>query len=57
MTVASTTKRWLVGVVLVKDSRDRLVCKSHMTNSRLTDPEVLEARYPVRLERFGIRSG
>ena len=31
--------------------------QSHMTNSRLTDPEVLEARYPVRLERFGIRSG
>ena len=28
-----------------------------MTNSRLTDPEVLEARYPVRLERFAIRSG
>ena len=31
--------------------------QAHMTNSRLTDPEVLEARYPVRLERFGIRSG
>ena len=31
--------------------------QSHMTNSRLTDPEVLEARYPVRLERFAIRSG
>jgi len=28
---------------------------SHMTNSRLTDPEVLELRYPVRLERFAIR--
>ncbi|WP_163849287.1 hydantoinase B/oxoprolinase family protein [Pseudooceanicola aestuarii] len=26
----------------------------HMTNSRLTDPEVLESRYPVVLERFGI---
>ena len=26
---------------------------SHMTNSRITDPELLEARYPVRLERFG----
>ena len=25
--------------------------QSHMTNSRLTDPEVLEERYPVRLER------
>lgn len=26
----------------------------HMTNSRLTDPEVLELRYPVMLEFFGI---
>ena len=31
--------------------------QSHMTNSRITDPEVLEARLPVRLERFGIRHG
>lgn len=30
---------------------------THMTNTRITDPEVLEARYPVRLERFGIRAG
>ncbi|HJP35799.1 MAG TPA: hydantoinase B/oxoprolinase family protein [Gammaproteobacteria bacterium] len=30
---------------------------THMTNSRLTDPEVLEWRFPVRLERFEIRSG
>ncbi|MDH3627758.1 MAG: hydantoinase B/oxoprolinase family protein [Acidobacteriota bacterium] len=30
---------------------------SHMTNTRITDPEVLERRYPVRLERFGIRRG
>ncbi len=28
----------------------------HMTNSRLTDPEVLESRFPVRLEAFRIRS-
>jgi 5-oxoprolinase (ATP-hydrolysing) len=28
---------------------------THMTNSLLTDPEVLEARYPVRLEQFGFR--
>ena len=27
----------------------------HMTNTRITDPEVLELRYPVRLERFAIR--
>ena len=30
---------------------------THMTNSRLTDPEVLEWRFPVLLESFGIRSG
>lgn len=29
----------------------------HMTNTRLTDPEVLESRYPVILERFSIRRG
>jgi 5-oxoprolinase (ATP-hydrolysing) len=28
-----------------------------MTNSRLTDPEILETRYPVLLERFSIRTG
>jgi len=28
---------------------------SHMTNTRITDPEILELRYPVRLERFEIR--
>ena len=30
---------------------------THMTNSRLTDPEVLEWRYPVRVEAFRIRAG
>jgi len=30
---------------------------THMTNSRLTDPEVLEWRFPVRLETFHIRRG
>jgi 5-oxoprolinase (ATP-hydrolysing) len=29
---------------------------THMTNSRLTDPEVLELRYPVRVEEFSIRA-
>ena len=28
-----------------------------MTNSRLTDPEVLETRFPVLVERFAIRRG
>lgn len=30
---------------------------SHMTNTRITDPEILEHRYPVRLDRFAIRRG
>ena len=30
---------------------------THMTNSRLTDPEILERRHPVRLEAFGVRRG
>ncbi|HWW21139.1 MAG TPA: hydantoinase B/oxoprolinase family protein, partial [Steroidobacteraceae bacterium] len=31
--------------------------QTHMTNSRLTDPEVLESRFPVLLESFCIREG
>ncbi|WP_240759082.1 hydantoinase B/oxoprolinase family protein [Lichenicoccus roseus] len=31
--------------------------QSHMTNTRMTDPEVLERRFPVRLEAFAIRRG
>jgi 5-oxoprolinase (ATP-hydrolysing) len=31
--------------------------QTHMTNTRMTDPEVLELRYPVRQELFGIRVG
>ncbi|WP_298668618.1 hydantoinase B/oxoprolinase family protein [uncultured Sphingomonas sp.] len=30
---------------------------THMTNTRITDPEILEMRYPVRLDRFAIRRG
>src|SRR5262249_9578781 len=33
------------------------VVQTHMTNSRLTDPEVLEWRFPVRLESYRIRAG
>ena len=32
------------------------VVQTHMTNSRMTDPEVLEWRFPVRLESYEIRS-
>jgi 5-oxoprolinase (ATP-hydrolysing) len=31
--------------------------QTHMTNTRMTDPEILELRYPVRLEEFAIRRG
>jgi len=30
---------------------------THMTNTAITDPEILEQRYPVRLRRFAIRKG
>jgi 5-oxoprolinase (ATP-hydrolysing) len=33
------------------------VVQTHMTNSRLTDPEVLEFRFPVRLESYTLRQG
>ncbi len=33
------------------------VVQTHMTNSRLTDPEVFEFRFPVRLESYEIRHG
>ena len=33
------------------------VVQTQMTNSRLTDPEILELRFPVRLERYIIRRG
>ena len=31
--------------------------QTHMTNSRLTDPEVLETRFPVLVEQFAVRRG
>jgi 5-oxoprolinase (ATP-hydrolysing) len=31
--------------------------QTHMTNSRLTDPEVLEFRFPVRLDSYSLRAG
>lgn len=30
---------------------------THMTNTRITDPELLERRYPLRVERFAVRRG
>jgi 5-oxoprolinase (ATP-hydrolysing) len=43
------------GETLCFDGTD--VVQTHMTNSRLTDPEVLEWRFPVLLESFEIRHG
>ena len=48
-------KRTPEGVLGGFDGAD--VVQTHMTNSRLTDPEVLEWRFPVRLESFEIRHG
>ncbi|MBI2825599.1 MAG: hydantoinase B/oxoprolinase family protein [Planctomycetia bacterium] len=43
------------GATAVADGADAV--HTHMTNTRLTDPEVLEQRYPVRLLEFAIRRG
>lgn len=37
--------------------RGRSGVHQHMTNTRITDPEELEFRYPVRIRRFALRSG
>lgn len=44
------------GIGATKDGSGASAVHAHMTNSRLTDPEVLEDRYPVRLEKFEIRN-
>ena len=45
------------GVGATADAPGASAVHSHMTNSRLTDPEILERRFPVRVERFAIRTG
>jgi len=40
-----------------RDANGADAVHTHMTNTRLTDPEVLEQRYPVRLRSFSIRRG
>ena len=40
-----------------KDDDGADAVHTHMTNTRLTDPEVIERRYPVRLHEFSIRRG
>ncbi|HRI79026.1 MAG TPA: hydantoinase B/oxoprolinase family protein, partial [Cyclobacteriaceae bacterium] len=43
------------GTGAVKGNHGTDAVHQHMTNTRITDPEILEHRYPVRLERFEIR--
>ncbi len=40
-----------------RDAPGASAVQVHMTNTRLTDPEVLERRYPVRAQEFSIRRG
>jgi len=48
---------WDANGQLVGGFNGTSVVQCHMTNSRLTDPEVLEFRFPVRLEGYEIRKG
>jgi 5-oxoprolinase (ATP-hydrolysing) len=48
---------WDVSGQLIGGFAGTSVVQCHMTNSRLTDPEVLEFRFPVRLEGYEIRKG
>jgi len=43
--------------ILIDGFAGTSVVQTHMTNSRLTDPEVLELRFPVRLEAYTVRRG
>jgi 5-oxoprolinase (ATP-hydrolysing) len=45
------------GAGAAADADGASAVQTHMTNSRLTDPEILERRFPVRLERFAVRRG
>ncbi|HKD19518.1 MAG TPA: hydantoinase B/oxoprolinase family protein, partial [Thermoanaerobaculia bacterium] len=45
------------GAGATSDAAGASAVHTHMTNSRLTDPEILERRFPVRLEAFEIRPG
>ncbi len=45
------------GAGATADASGASAVHTHMTNTRLTDVEVLESRYPVRLTRFSIRRG
>jgi 5-oxoprolinase (ATP-hydrolysing) len=60
-TIAGGSGAGIVDLAAGADSKEGFdgtdVVQTHMTNSRLTDPEVLEFRFPVRLESYEIRPG
>jgi 5-oxoprolinase (ATP-hydrolysing) len=43
------------GAGATADTAGASAVHTHMTNTRITDPEILERRYPVRLDEFSIR--
>jgi len=43
------------GVGATKNSDGASAVHQHMTNTRITDPEIMEYRYPIRIKRFEIR--
>ena len=45
------------GAGATADAAGASAVHSHMTNSRLTDPEILERRFPICVERFSVRGG
>jgi 5-oxoprolinase (ATP-hydrolysing) len=45
------------GVGAVANANGTDAVHQHMTNTRITDPEIIELRYPVRLEIFEVRKG
>lgn len=44
------------GVGATSQGPGRSGCHQHMTNTKITDPEIIEIKYPVQLERFALRS-
>ncbi len=55
MTATSTTKPSPAARARGRGFAGAAAVQTHMTNSRLTDPEVLESRFPVLVESFAIR--
>ncbi len=45
------------GVGAVEGENGASGVHQHMTNTRITDPEIMELRYPVRIEEFSLRKG